>query len=101
MRLVAMAALFLVACLILPIPGSLAQVGPITTEMATGDVWSSREELVYVPREALELPEPVSPADVELATGDVWATPKSRDRLVQESGAPKIAQEQMPEEANR
>jgi hypothetical protein len=95
-----MAALFL-ASLILPTPGSLAQVRPNTIEMATGDVWSSREELVYVPREALELPDAVSPADVELATGDVWATPKSRDRLVQESGAPKIAQEQMPEEANR
>jgi hypothetical protein len=101
MRLVAMAALFLVACLILPIPGSLAQVGPNTTEMATGDVWSSREELVYVPREALELPEAVSPADVELATGDVWATPKSRDRLAKEPLAPKIVQDQIPERANR
>jgi hypothetical protein len=100
MHPVSTAALFL-ACLILPTPGSLAQVGPNTNEMATGDVWSSREELVYVPREALELPDAVSPADVELATGDVWATPKSRDRLAQESGAPKIAQEQMPEQANR
>jgi hypothetical protein len=100
MHPVTVAALFLV-CLILPIPGSLAQVGPNTNEMATGDVWFSQEELVYVPREALELPDPVSPADVELATGDVWTTPKSRDRLTQESGAPKIAQEQMPEPVNR
>jgi hypothetical protein len=95
---VTMAALFF-ACLTLPISGALAQIGP--TEMATGDVWSSREELVYVPREALELPDAVSPADVGLATGDVWATPKSRDRLAEESLAPKIVQDQTPEQANR
>jgi hypothetical protein len=87
MHLVILAALFL--------------AGPNTTEMATGDVWSSREELVYVPREALELPDAASPADIEPATGDVWATPKSRDRLAQESGAPKIVQDQPPEQANR
>jgi hypothetical protein len=100
MHLVILAALFL-ACLTLPIPGALAQTGPNTTEMATGDVWSSREELVYVPRQALELPDAVSPADIEPATGDVWATPKRRDRFAQEPGAPKIAQEQTPEQANR
>jgi hypothetical protein len=100
MHPVILAALFLV-CLTLPIPGALAQAGPNTTEMATGDVWSSREELVYVPRQALELPEAVSPADVELTTGDVWATPNSRDRLAQESGAPKIVQDQPLEQANR
>jgi hypothetical protein len=100
MHPVTMAALFFV-CLTLPIPGALAQAGPNTIEMATGDVWSSREELVYVPREALELPDAVPPADVELATGDVWATPKSRDRLAQESLAPKIVQDQTPEQANR
>jgi hypothetical protein len=98
MHPVILAALFLVC---LTLPGALAQAGPNTTEMATGDVWSSREELVYVPREALELPDAASPADIEPATGDVWATPKSRDRLAQESGAPKIVQDQPPEQANR
>jgi hypothetical protein len=100
MHPVTMAALLL-ACLTLPIPGALAQIGPSTTEMATGDVWSSREELVYVPREALELPDAVSSTDVELATGDVWATPKSRDRLAQEPLAPKIVQDQTSDQANR
>jgi hypothetical protein len=100
MHRVSIAAFFL-ACLILPIPGSLAQVGPNSTEMATGDVWSSREELAYVPREALQLTDPVSQPDPELATGDVWATPKSRGRLAQESQAPIIAQQPLPEKANR
>jgi hypothetical protein len=98
MHPVTMAALLL-ACLTLPMSSAFAQIGP--TEMATGDVWSSREELVYIPREALELPQAVSPADVELATGDVWATPQSGNRLAEESLAPKIVQDQTSEQANR
>jgi hypothetical protein len=55
-------------CLIFPISVVRAQIAPDAIEMATGDVWSSTEELIYVPREALELPTPISPGDMEMAT---------------------------------
>lgn len=37
-----------------------------------GDVWPSREPYIYLPREALELPNPGQPGDLEMATGDAW-----------------------------
>jgi len=82
--------------LILPISAP-AQTASTTFDKAIGDVWSSREELVYVPREALELPDPVEPGDVEMATGDVWPTPKSRHPLPQQALVPKIESNKIPE----
>jgi hypothetical protein len=67
-----------------------AQSGPTAIEIATGDVWSSREELVYVPREALELPSSVEPGDLEWATGDVLPTSKRRPPLPQQALVPKV-----------
>ena len=78
-----------------------AQTGSNTFDKAIGDVWSSREELVYVPREALELPDPVEPGDVEMATGDVLPTPKSRYHLPQQALVPKIESDKTPERASR
>jgi hypothetical protein len=60
-----------------PAPAQTAPSGG--TEMATGDVWISRGERIYVPREALELPRTLSPGDIEMATGDVWI---SRDKPI-------------------
>jgi hypothetical protein len=52
----------LTALLSLILPTSalpISAAAPIASNnMATGDVWPSWEELVYVPREALELPDP-------------------------------------------
>jgi hypothetical protein len=78
-----------------------AQTGPNTFDKAIGDVWSSREELVYVPREALELPDAVEPGDVEIATGDVLPTPKSGYPLPQQAFAPKIESNKISEQASR
>src|ERR1700726_4615491 len=48
----ALAALFFVR-LIFPISLAFAQIAPGDVEMPTGDVWPSREERVYIPRNAL------------------------------------------------
>jgi hypothetical protein len=77
--------------LIFPISSALAQTASGTAEMATGDVWSSREELTYVPREALELPDAVSPGDIEIATGDVWPSRKKTIFILQQALEPNDA----------
>jgi hypothetical protein len=81
--------------LILPISAP-AQTGSNTFDKAIGDVWSSREELVYVPRKALELPDPVEPGDVEMAIGDVWPTPGNRYHP-QQALVPKIESNKIPQ----
>jgi hypothetical protein len=63
---VALAALLAV----LPISGAFAQTAPNTVGKATGDAWPLREELIYVPREALELPITSEPVEIEIAIGD-------------------------------
>jgi hypothetical protein len=68
---VALAAL-LMAGLTLPISRLAAQTHIGDVETGTGDVWPSREPYIYVPREALELPNLDLPGDLEVATGDVW-----------------------------
>ena len=68
---------------LLPIQLFLPTSAPAQTasnEMATGDVWPSQEELIYLPREALEVPDAVSLGDIKIATGDVWPSPRSRSR---------------------
>jgi hypothetical protein len=84
---VALAAL-LVLHLISPRSGAFAQAASGTAEMATGDVWSSREELAYVPREALELPDAISPGDIEIATGDIWPSRKKPIHIPQQALVP-------------
>ena len=77
-RLVAL----IVVYLIFPIPAANAQIE------ATGDVWSSREERVYIPQEALELPDAIAPGDIEMATGDVWPSRKKQMQIPQEALVP-------------
>jgi hypothetical protein len=66
----ALAALFVV-CLILPISAASAQIAPGDVEMPTGDVWPSREERVYIPRNAL----------VPKSVDEQANAPRSRTRL--------------------
>jgi hypothetical protein len=87
-RSVALAALIAVH-LILPISAASAQA-----EMATGDVWSSREDRVYVPQEALELPDPIAPDDIEIATGDVWPLRNKQIQVPQEALVPNNVDDQ-------
>jgi hypothetical protein len=77
-----------------------AQIASNTIEMATGDVWSSREELVYVPREALELPDNAELGELAMATGDVWPTPWNRYHP-QQALVRKIESNKIPEQASR
>jgi hypothetical protein len=74
--------------LIFLISAARAQTAPDGAEMATGDVWISRGEHIYVPREALELPKTISPGDLEMATGDVWLPRKKLTETPQEASAP-------------
>jgi hypothetical protein len=57
-------------------------------KMATGDVWSSREEPIYTPREALELPNAALLSDLDAATGDVWPSRKGQSRIPEKGLAP-------------
>jgi len=66
------------------VPASLEQTVPEDHKMATGDVWSSREALIYVPQEALELPHTVPPSDIEMGTGDAWPLERQRSSIPQE-----------------
>jgi hypothetical protein len=68
---VALVALLMVG-LTFPVSRLSAQTHASDVGTAMGDVWPSREPYIYVPREALELPNPVQPGDLEMATGDVW-----------------------------
>ena len=72
----------IVVYLIFPIPAANAQIE------AKGDVWSSREERVYIPQEALELPDAIAPGDIEMATGDVWPSRKKQMQIPQEALVP-------------
>ena len=92
---VALTALIVVH-LIFPIPAANAQV-----DMATGDVWSSREERVYVPQEALELPVAIAPGDIEMATGDVWPSRKKQMQIPQEALVPNNLDNQASAGTNR
>jgi hypothetical protein len=49
---VALAVLFVVR-VIFPISVASAQIAPGDVEIPTGDVWPSREERIYIPRNAL------------------------------------------------
>jgi hypothetical protein len=77
---VALAAL-LMAGLTLPISRLAAQTHIGDVETGTGDVWPSREPYIYVPREALELPNLDLPGDLEVATGDVWPSGQKNTRV--------------------
>ena len=66
------------------VSASLEQIVPEDHKMAIGDVWSSREALIYVPQEALELPRTVPPSDIEMATGDAWPLERQRSSIPQE-----------------
>jgi hypothetical protein len=89
------------ACLIWPTFGALAQTAPNGAEMATGDVWRSREELIYVPREALELPNASETGETELATGDVWPTSKPQGDVTQGRPALNNTPKKTPDRASR
>jgi hypothetical protein len=54
-------------------------------KMATGDVWSSREEPIYTPR---ELPNAALLSDLDAATGDVWPSRKGQSRIPEKGLAP-------------
>ena len=71
---------------LIAIPGASAQPAP-TRPTAIGDIWSSREEPIYVPREALEMPNVIAPGDTEMATGDVWPSLKGQSHVRGEFGA--------------
>jgi hypothetical protein len=86
---VALAALS-AAHLIFAISGAFAQTAPNTVEKATGDAWPSREELIYVPREALELPNASEPDEIEIATGDDWPSRTKQTGIPQPTLLPKI-----------
>lgn len=82
---------------LLPIQLFLPTSAPAQTasnDMATGDVWPCQEELIYVPREALEVPDAVSPGDNEIATGDVW--PSRKKPIPQEALAPTAVDARAP-----
>ncbi len=87
--------------LIFLISAARAQIAPSANEMATGDIWPSREELIYVPQEALELPNPVSPGDIEMATGDVWPSRKNPIYTPQEALVPNNVDDQATGRTNR
>jgi hypothetical protein len=85
-----------VVYLIFPISAATAQ-----SEIPTGDVWSSREDRVYVPREALELPDTIAPGDAEIATGDVWPSRKKQIQIPQEALVPNNVDDQASVRTNR
>jgi hypothetical protein len=68
---------------------SIAPAQTVTADkMATGDVWSSREEPIYTPREALELPNAALLGDLDVVTGDVWPSRKGQSRIPEEGLTP-------------
>jgi hypothetical protein len=89
-------AALIVVHLICPISAATAQ-----TEMATGDVWPSREDRVYVPQEALELPDTIAPGDMDIATGDVWPSRKKQIQVPQEALVPNDVDGQTSARTNR
>jgi hypothetical protein len=89
-------AALIVVHLIFPISAVTAQ-----TEMATGDIWPSREDRVYVPQEALELPDTIAPSDLEMATGDVWPSRKKQIQIPQEALVPHNVDDQTSARTNR
>jgi hypothetical protein len=95
------AAIVCLVCLILPAFGTNAQTVPNRPEMATGDVWPSREEPVYVPREALELPTAADTGEREMATGDVWPAAKPGADLTQGRPTRDSIPAKTPEQARR
>jgi hypothetical protein len=89
-------AALVVVCLIFPISAATAQ-----SEIPTGDVWPSREDRIYVPQEALELPDPIAPGDTEIATGDVWPSRKKQIQIPQEALVPNNVDDQASVRTNR
>jgi hypothetical protein len=87
-------AAWLAVHLVIPISAAPAQSGPRDGQMATGDAWSTREPLIYVPRDALELPDTMSPRDIEVATGDVWPFGTKPRVIAQEAAASKPVDDQ-------
>jgi hypothetical protein len=69
---------------------SIAPAQTVTGDdkVATGDVWSSREEPTYTPREALELPNAALLSDPDVVTGDVWPSRKGQSRIPEEGLTP-------------
>ena len=65
--------ILLAALLVFLISAVQAQTAPgDDNKTALGDAWLFREDLVHVPREALQLPDRSPPTDLEAATGDDW-----------------------------
>jgi hypothetical protein len=88
---VSLAAL-LMAHLIFPMSGAFAQTAP--NMVATGDAWPSQEKLIYVPREALELPNPSERDEIEIATGDDWPSRRKRIDIPKQTLTPNIVEGQ-------
>jgi hypothetical protein len=87
--------------LIFQISAASAQTSPGNVGMASGDVWSSREEPIYVPQEALELPDPGAPSDLEVATGDVWPSRAKEIHVPRGALAPSIVDGQASRRTSR
>jgi hypothetical protein len=88
---VALAALS-AAHLIFPISGVFAQTAPNT--VVTGDAWPSREELIYIPREALELPNPSELDEIEIVTGDDWPSRRKQNDIRKQTLTPNLVEGQ-------
>jgi hypothetical protein len=88
----AMAALL--AAHLMAIPGATAQPAPADPMIATGDVWPTREEPTYVPREALELPKAITPSEMEMATGDIWPSRRGQSNNSQDGLTPTAEKDQ-------
>jgi hypothetical protein len=86
MRLSLIALVGLPMLLVSPQSVAFAQTAREAVAMPTGDVWALREEYLYMPREAVELPQEHTRS--EMATGDLWAlkgqqAPRTVDDQVQ------------------
>jgi hypothetical protein len=91
--------ILLVVQLMFPISSVPAQTASSDVEMATGDAWSSRKELIYVPQEALELPTAIATQGAIIPAGDAWPSPKKD--IPQEALASDIVGDQASERPNR
>jgi hypothetical protein len=92
-------AALLVVSLIVPISNVSAQNPSGEVGIATGDVWPSREEYIYVPREALEWSNPGPQGELEMATGDVW--PSRKNTPSSQGLVPSIVVDQVQERMSR
>jgi hypothetical protein len=86
---------------VLPISAAFAQTAPNTVEKATGDAWPSREELIYVPREALELPSASELVEIEIAIGDDWPSRRKQNDIPKQTLTPNLVEGQALGRARR